>query len=127
MMEVAMNPVSGGVGRSDIATPEVCDARSEDKEPICSTLAAAFAEGPVADWLLPVPASRTVIYYAYSRLLYGHAVALGQIHRAGNFRGAAIWYPHPNAAPPQETAAAGSSSAVQGSDHGDRTRDAEAA
>jgi GNAT superfamily N-acetyltransferase len=83
----------------DFGPDAIRAAGPADQEPICATLAAAFADGPVADWVLPNPAHRTVIYLAYSQLLYDDAIALGTIHTTNDHNGASVWYSHPRETP----------------------------
>jgi ribosomal protein S18 acetylase RimI-like enzyme len=71
-----------------------------DHDEVCATLAAAFADGPIADWVLPNPAHRGVIYRAYSRLLCDDALALGTVHTTNDHSGATVWYSHPRETPP---------------------------
>jgi GNAT superfamily N-acetyltransferase len=68
-------------------------ARDEDAGPIIDTLAAAFSEGPVAEWLLPDAADRVAAFRAYAEVLYVQTVAAGGfIDVIGSLTAAAVWY-----------------------------------
>jgi ribosomal protein S18 acetylase RimI-like enzyme len=71
-------------------------AEPADQYPLGDSLAAAFASGPLADWLIPDPASRAAIYQPYARLTFSHALSYGRIHATADLRGGAVWLP-PNA------------------------------
>jgi len=77
-------------------------AGPSDRDEVCASLAAAFADGPVADWVLPDRSQRRVIYRAYSRLLYDDAIAFGTVHTTNDHSGATVWYWHPRETPPAE-------------------------
>lgn len=65
---------------------------------VASMMAAAFAQGPVADWLIPDPTQRLRVYGALSRLVFDHAHRHGLVHVTDAYLGAAVWHTHDNAA-----------------------------
>lgn len=70
-------------------------ARADDKAQVCITLATAFAEGPVAEWLVPDATLRLPAYVEYSHSVYDVAIARGLVHTTPTHAGAAVWFPHP--------------------------------
>lgn len=69
-------------------------ASEADQAGVTACLAAAFARGEVANWLLPVAEGRTAKYRAYADTLYRQALGRGVIHTTTpTWLGAAVWYP----------------------------------
>ncbi|MBQ1047810.1 GNAT family N-acetyltransferase [Micromonospora sp. C51] len=52
----------------------------------------AFHEGPVADWLVPDPVQRLIIYRAYFRMFVEDGIRWGSVERTNDRTAAALWY-----------------------------------
>lgn len=67
-------------------------ALPEDFEGVCDTLAQAFAEGPVAEWVEPDPVARVALYHAYTRASYAQALRGGEVWTTNDYEAAAVWF-----------------------------------
>ncbi|WP_422753081.1 GNAT family N-acetyltransferase [Micromonospora sp. WMMD708] len=83
----------------DTHTVAVRRATPENAGPLIAVLAEAFHDGPVADWLIPDPADRRVVFYRYFRDAFQHGLAHGHVDTTADLSAVAIWYPRLD--PPQ--------------------------
>ncbi|MFY1700160.1 GNAT family N-acetyltransferase [Micromonospora sp. WMMA1923] len=91
-----------------IPTVTVRPATPADTATLIPVLADAFFTGPVADWLVPDPAERRLVYRAYFAAMLRHSLEHGTVHTTDDQTGVAIWYPrlHPPTSPSPEHLAA---------------------
>ncbi|WP_434740723.1 GNAT family N-acetyltransferase [Micromonospora sp. SH-82] len=83
-------------------TVTVRRATPDDTDTLIPVLAAAFHAGPVADWLIPDPVERAIIYRAYFTAVLRHALTHGHVDTTRDRTGVAIWYPRPQPPPPPD-------------------------
>jgi GNAT superfamily N-acetyltransferase len=101
--------------RAGVPDRAVRDARPGEAAAIVSLLAVVFADGPVARWLDPDPATRLVHGRRYFAGAVEHGYAHGAVQvavTAGELVGAALWLPQP--APPIEAYPGGIGAPVLG-------------
>ncbi|MFY1702996.1 GNAT family N-acetyltransferase [Micromonospora sp. WMMA1923] len=79
-------------------------ATPADTDALVPVLVDAFFHGPVADWLVPDPTERRLIYHAYFTTVLRHGLDHGQVHTTGDRAGVAIWYPRLQPPPPPSLA-----------------------
>ncbi|GGL93335.1 GNAT family N-acetyltransferase [Micromonospora yangpuensis] len=91
-----------------IPTVAVRPATPADTDALVPVLADAFFTGPVADWLVPDPAERRLVYRAYFTAVLHHGLEHGTVHTTDDRAGVAIWYPRlqPPTSPSREHLAA---------------------
>lgn len=66
-------------------------ATAADADVLVPLLAAAFAEGALADWLVPDPADRPRINEAYFADAFAHEVQGGKVYTTDDLTGVAFW------------------------------------
>ncbi|MEV4210161.1 GNAT family N-acetyltransferase [Micromonospora sp. NPDC049662] len=74
-------------------TTTVRQATRDDMRPLTSVLAAAFFDGPVADWLVPDHADREAVYHRYFELVLDHGFDHGHVDTTTDLSAVSIWYP----------------------------------
>ncbi|MET8090788.1 GNAT family N-acetyltransferase [Micromonospora sp. NPDC005220] len=74
-------------------TVTVRQATRDDTGPLTSILAAAFFDGPVADWLVPDHADRHTVYRRYFELVLNHGLDHGYVDTTADLSAVSIWYP----------------------------------
>ncbi|MFE9187927.1 GNAT family N-acetyltransferase [Micromonospora haikouensis] len=68
-------------------------ATHDDAGPLVSVLAEAFLDGPVADWLVPDPAVRRVVFHRYFQVVLRHGLDHGHVDTTHDLSAVAIWHP----------------------------------
>ncbi|TCB89400.1 N-acetyltransferase [Micromonospora zingiberis] len=69
-------------------------ATEADAGRLIAVLAAAFHDGPVADWLIPDVEQRCAVYYRYFRDALHHGLKHGEVYTTSDQSAVAIWHPH---------------------------------
>jgi ribosomal protein S18 acetylase RimI-like enzyme len=72
---------------------EVHVARSNVEDRVTATIVRAFMNDPAARWMYPNPAQYCEHFPKFVRAFGGRAFETGMVHRADEFRGAALWLP----------------------------------
>lgn len=72
--------------------PMIRRADPYDMDSACEVLAEAFAEGPVAEWVLRDPTARLFLYREYARAGYPRALVEGEVWITDDYSAVAIWY-----------------------------------
>ncbi|BCJ62119.1 GNAT family N-acetyltransferase [Micromonospora endophytica] len=73
----------------------VRSATKTDAEPLIAVLAAAFHDGPLAEWLVPHPDERRTIHHRYFADAFANGIEHGEVYTAGAQSAVAIWYARP--------------------------------